>query len=194
MQAYDGRLTTLLSRTPRGSAADPNVLDPLPLILSPNACTTWIAFHDPVEHMMRPGGELGGIRAFGSKLAEHAGRLAGILTAYDDLDAAEISSEHMDAGIALAEHYAAELLRLGEAAAVSPDLQLAQRLVAWWQGRPDAQCRLADLYQTGLSAIRDAATARRIVGLLEEHGWVQRLPPGTMLDGAIRKEAWELVP
>ena len=77
---------------------------------------------------------------------------------------------------------------------MSPDLELAARLLKWWQGRSDPRCHLAGIYQRGLNAIRDAATARRIVEVLEEHGYVDPLPRGTELDGAPRAEAWTLVP
>jgi hypothetical protein len=49
---------------------------------------------------------------------------------------------------------------------------------------------LAAIYQRGLNAIVDAATARSIVGVLEEHGYVRRLPAGMELDGAPRRDAW----
>ena len=66
--------------------------------------------------------------------------------------------------------------------------------MAWWQERSDPQCHLAAIYQTGPGALREAAIARRIVGVLEEHGWVRRLPAGPEGGRATRREAWELVP
>ena len=190
---HDARLTALLTRPPRTAQGDPDVLDPPPLTLDPDARAAWIAFHDHAERAMRQDGELASIRAFASKLAEHAGRLAAVLATYADPDASAVSGEHMACGIELAQHYAAELIRLGEAAGVAPELRLAQRLLAWWQARPDPRCHLAAIYQRGLNAIGDAETARRIVFVLEDHGWVRRLPAGAVLDGSPRKEAWGLV-
>ena len=44
-------------------------------------------------------------------------------------------------------------------------------------------------------AVRDAATARRIVvGILEEHGFVLRLPAERFWKATARRDAWELVP
>jgi hypothetical protein len=100
----------------------------------------------------------------------------------------------MERGIRLAQHYAAEMLRLVGGVAIELDLQLAQRLLAWWQARPDLRCYLAEIYQTGPSAIREAAIARRIIAILEEHRWIRRLKPGTGLDGMARRDAWVLVP
>ena len=90
----------------------------------------------------------------------------------------EVNAEAMACGITLAQHYAAEMLRLQGGAICLPDLRLASRLLAWWQARPDPRCHLAALYQRGLNAISDAATARRIVGILEEHGWVASTSAG----------------
>jgi hypothetical protein len=100
----------------------------------------------------------------------------------------------MRAGIALAMHYANEMLRLHDGAAVAPDLRLAQRLLTWLQPSGSAPVHLATIYQWGPKALRDASTARKIVKILEEHGQVARLPPGTEIDGAPRKEAWRLRP
>jgi hypothetical protein len=189
---YDARLSALMNRPTRAKGDDATVLDPVPLTLDPDARAMWIMFHDAVEGDQREGGELRPIQAFASKMAEHAGRLAAVLTVYANPDAWEIGADAMAGGIELAKHYAAELLRLQGAAGVSPDLQLAARLLAWWQARPDPQCHLAAIYQRGLNAIGDARTARRIVTILEEHGYVDRLPAGTEVEGKPRNEAWGL--
>lgn len=191
---YGARLDHLLRRPPATKADDASVLDPPVLRLHPDAARLWIAFHDAAEAQLLPGGEFVTIKAFGAKLAEHAGRLAAVLTVYADPDAMEVPPEMMVHGIMLAKYYAAEMLRLQGASTVTPDLRLAARLLAWWQARPDRRCHLAAIYQRGLNALGNAATACRIVGILVEHGWVERLPPRTELDGAPRRDAWELLP
>jgi hypothetical protein len=154
----------------------------------------WILFHDAVECDLGEAGELRAIRPFGAKMAEHAGRLAAVLAAYADPDAIDVDDHSMSCGIALAQHFAAELLRLHGAAAVNPDLRLAAKLLAWFQMQNTPRFHLATVYQRGPSPLRDAATARRIVGILEDHGWITRLPQGTPIDGVARNEVWELVP
>jgi hypothetical protein len=191
---YATRLEHLLDKPPATRPDDPQVLDPPVLRLAPDAARLWVQFHDVAEQALAPGGAYHAIKAFGAKLAEHAGRLAAVLAVYADPDAMEVSADLMACGIDLAQHYAAELLRLHGAASISPDLRLAQRLLAWWQEQPGGRCHLAQVYQRGPGPLRDAATARRIVGLLMEHGWLLKLPEGTELDGAVRKEAWELAP
>jgi hypothetical protein len=100
----------------------------------------------------------------------------------------------MGHGIRLAQHYAGEALRLQGAAAVAPDLHLAARLLAWWQARPDPRLHLAAIYQRGLNALDSAEKARRVVNVLVAHGYAVALPAGAEVDGAARKEAWELLP
>ena len=194
LERYERALAAFLDRPPRCSPDDPGVLDPPALTLTGDARREWIAFHDQVELSMRTDGEFVGIRAFASKMPEHAGRLAAVIQVMDDPHTMEVSRGAMRNGITLARHYAAELLRLKDAASVQPDLLLAARLLAWWQARPDSRCHLAIIYQLGPYAVRDAATARRIVGVLEDHRWVRRLDPGAIVDGAARRDAWELVP
>lgn len=191
---YGDRIMAHLTRPPATAPNTPDVLTPPAMTLAQSARTLWVRFHDATERAIGPGGEYASIRAFGAKMGEHSGRLAAVLTAYADPDAMEVPGEAMACGIELTRHYAAELLRLQGGAAVEPDLRLAARLLAWWQERPDPRCHLAAIYQRGLNAIGDAATARRIVALLEDHGWVCRLQPGAKLDGAPRRDAWELAP
>jgi len=194
LRSYDDRLGALLRRTPRTKPDAPDVLDPLVLDLHRDARTMWIDFYNEVERDLGPDQPLAPIRAFGSKMAEHAGRLAAVMSVYADPDTMEVTAEAMAGGIALTQYYAAELLRLQGGTSVSPDLRLAARLLGWWQAQPNPRCYLAQIYQRSLNAIGDAATARRIVRVLEDHGWIRPLPPGEILDGAKRRDAWELVP
>lgn len=189
---YDARLTDLLTRDPATAIGQPDALDPPALTLDRDARAAWIAFHDFAERAMRSDGELASIRAFASKLAEHAGRIAAVMATYADPDTRTVSAGHMACGVELARHYAAELLRLGDAAGVAPDLRLAQRLLSWWQGLPDPRVHLASIYQWGPHSIREAATARRIAAILEDYGWITRLDASTVLEGKPRCDAWTL--
>jgi Protein of unknown function (DUF3987) len=194
LRVYVDRMMALLTREPTTAPDAPDVLDPPAMTLTADARALWVQFHDAVESELRPSGALHSIRAFGAKMAEHAGRLAAVLTVYGNPDAMYVDGPTMACGIELAKHYAAEMLRLQGGATVSPDLRLAARLLTWWQERSDPRCHLAAIYQTGPGALREAAIARRIVGILEEHGWVRRLSPGTEVGGSARRDAWELVP
>jgi len=188
---YQAKLAALLERNPKVFAS--GALAPQALHLTLDARRRFIAFHDRVEGSLKAGGALARIKAFGSKMPEHAGRLAAVLSAYADPGAQEVTGEAMENGIALAEHYAAEMMRLVEGSMVHPDLRMAVRLLEWWQERADPRCHARAIYHEGPNALRDAETAHRIVTILERHGWVKRLRPGVVLDGAPRRDAWELI-
>jgi hypothetical protein len=194
LDQYNAKLTNILSRSPTLAIGSTDVLDPPAMDLSSIARDIFIAFYDAVERDLGESGPLHAIRAFGAKMAEHAGRLAAVLAAYNDPDCMEVDAESMACGVALAQHYAAEMLRLHSFGAIDPDLRLAAKLLAWWEVQSSPVVHLAAVYQLGPGALRDAATARRIVGILEAHGWITRSPKGTIVDGAPRNEVWEMVP
>jgi hypothetical protein len=189
---YGSKIKRLMRRKPKLLDGG-NGLDPVVLPLHPDARRMLIAFHDYVETGLAPDGEFSTIRAFASKMGEHAGRLAGIMNVYDDPDLVEIGVSHMANGITLATYYASEMRRLADGATVSPELKLAKKLLEWWQARPDPRCYLGQIYQIGPNVLREAKTAKRIVAILEEHGWIKRLPFGTAIDGAPRRDCWEIV-
>jgi hypothetical protein len=154
----------------------------------------WTGFADRVETMLQPDGELQQVAGVANKLPEHAGRIAAVLTLVRDIGAAEISAEEMAAGIELAQHYAAEALRLHGGSQVSDELRLAQNALDWLLSRwPEPAVSLPDLYQRGPAAIRDVQTARKVVTILEDHGWLFRISQGAVIAGERRREAWAIV-
>jgi uncharacterized protein DUF3987 len=161
--------------------------------LSSEARRLWIAFHDHVESRLGAGGQLEPVRGLANKLPEHAARIAAVLTLVDKLDASEVGPAKIKAGIALAEHYAAEALRLFGASRVNPDLLMAQRLLNWLKDWPEPVVSLPDLYQRSLNAIGDQRTSRKLVAILEEHGWLVKIPEGATVAGQRRREVWRIV-
>ena len=127
-------------------------------------------------------------------MPEHAARLAAVLTLVNDIDAGLIGADNMRAGIALAEHYASEALRLFGASRVNAELRLAQKLLDWLLRQwTESAVSLPDIYQRSLNAIGDQATARKLVAILEGHGWLVRMPEGALIAGQRRREAWRIV-
>ncbi|MFH5927039.1 YfjI family protein [Roseomonas xinghualingensis] len=194
LDEYRARLGGLLRRLPPVSPDDDRELVPRALPLTTEARALWVAFHDAVEGDLGEGGALHPVRAFGAKLAEHAGRLAATLALYGSPDAQAVEAEGMRCGIALAQHYASEAVRLHGAAAVPAEIDAAAKLLRWWQGRADPRADLATVYQHGPYGLRTAEKARTAVAVLLDCGQVRRLPPGTEYEGRARREVWELVP
>jgi hypothetical protein len=48
------------------------------------------------------------------------------------------------------------------------------------------------VYQRGLNAISDKRTAGRIVGILEDHGWLERVPGGAVVASVVRRDVWAI--
>ena len=103
-----------------------NDLEPRLLPLSPGARRNWQAFHDRVEKNLGLGGRLEPISGFAAKMAEHAARLAAVITWWVDPNAETIEAEILAGAIELVEHYGQEALRLQQAAGVPKDIADAQ--------------------------------------------------------------------
>jgi hypothetical protein len=191
LKRYGARLFGILETPLPLAPGKTNELAPRPLPLSPDARSLWSAFADHVEKAMAPSGELETVRGLANKLQEHAARLAAVLTLVRDIDAGEIRRTEMEAGITLAEHYVSEALRLFGASRVNADLHLAQRLLDWLLNRwTEPNISLVDIYQRSLNAIGDKAAAQKLVLILEDHGWLVKIPQGAVVSGQHRRDAW----
>jgi len=194
VKAYHGRLMRILE-TPLPMVEDKrNELLPRALPLSPPAQQVWREFADHIEGRLGPGGDLEPIRGFASKIAEHAARLAGVMTLFENLDAPDVSGEAMAGAINLAQFYTTEMLRLEAAGMSDPELVLAERLLSWLRDHwKEPVIALVDIYQSGPAAIRDTKTARKIVRILEAHGWLVPVPGGATVNGTKRREVWRII-
>jgi hypothetical protein len=194
LKDYNDALLKLMQRQPPLKKGKANELEPRPLPLSTEANARWFEFVEHVEKSIGPNGGLEPIKGFANKMPEHAARLAGVLTVVENINAHEIDVETLERGIALAEHYATEALRIFHASRVNADLVLAQRLLNWMQQNwKEPAISLPDIYQRSLNAIRDKATAARLVAILVDHGWLSPIPGGAEIEGKHRREAWQIV-
>lgn len=170
-----------------------NGLLPRPLAFSPAAQNQYFKYADHIEANLKSGGIFEPIRGLANKLPEHAARLAAVLNFCDNPSIGEIDAEHFDAGVALANHYAGEALRLFSAARVSTDIALAQRLLTWIQTSwMEPFISLPDIYQKGPNSIRDKAKAEKMVKILTDHGWLVSAGTGEV-SGKQRRETWRIV-
>ena len=193
MRRYGARLLEILERPLPLAPGARNELAPRTLPLSDRARRMWIGFADHVEIRLGVGGELEPVRGLANKLPEHAARISAVLTLVRDIEAIEVDAIEIEAGIELAQHYAAEAMRLYGASRVSVVLREAQSLLAWllttWC---EPVVSLPDIYQRGPTMIREAVHARRAVSILTEHGWLT--PAGACeIGGTYRREVWRIV-
>jgi hypothetical protein len=194
LKKYSDALFNIMKRVPPTKNGKANELEPRPLPFSTEAVVRWFEFVEHVEESIGRGGALEPIKGFGNKLPEHAARLAAVLTLVENINAPEITVDVLERGIALAEHYATEALRIFESSRASAELVLAQRLLHWMQQKwPEPVISLPDIYQRSLNAISDKATATKIVAILVDHGWLHRIEGGAVVAGQYRKEAWRIV-
>lgn len=193
INAFAARLGDILNT---GMCMDPETreLRPRVLALSDEARALLIGFSDTVEAAQAPGGEFETIRAFASKGAEQAARVAGVLSLWRDLNVSEVSIDAMRCAIRLVEFYLSEALRLSGVAQVSEEVAQAEALRTWmlsasW-GKP--WLTLRDVVNRGPSRLRESPKATQAIKLLAEHGWLVLQPPGTLIDGKSRKQSWRI--
>lgn len=196
---YWRALTDLLERPFPLRPDTRNELTPRELPLSAEAKAEWVTYFDAIERQQGERGALEPVRGFASKAAEHAARLAGVLALVADPDAREIGLTAVRSGILLMDYYLTEALRVQDGGIADPELRQAQRLLDWLHGlkgeggQPERHIHLAKVYQFGPSGIRDAKTARHLLGILVKHRWLTKIDGGMVLDGKFRKEVWRIV-
>ena len=191
--AFRTRMRDLLIRPLPTSPHDPRELEPRALTLSFAAHITWVKFHDWVQNQLRPEGAFRRIAPFAAKAAEHALRIAGILALVGDPEAGELNEATIGSGVELARFYLGETLRLHQAAATNPTLIEAGNLLQWLKTRGPFVA-LPDIYQYGPAKVRDKVTAKRLMEVLEQHGWVRRVQGGAEINGTRRRDVWEVRP
>lgn len=192
--AFNARLRQILNTPAKMKEGQDNELNPRPLPLSAEARELWIKYDEHLETQRGANGYFSRIAGLANKLPEHAARLAAILALYENLFCAEISGDHMQAGIKLAEYYSQEALRLKDMQSVDKDLSLAQRVLDWIGEKQYRVIPLQDVYQKApVTEIRNARRAREIMTILLDHGHLTKIDGGMTIDSIHRKEVWRVV-
>lgn len=179
----------------RPDTADPGELWPRGLKLTRDARAALIEFSDFCEELLGPKKAFSNpaMSGFGNKLTEHATRLAGVFTMARNMDAEEVGAADAMAGITVARWYADERLRIIEAGAIDPKVQVAEALRVWlftdWE---DPNISASDVAQYGPNMLRDAEKARAGLELLASKSWLELLPAGGKVRGKQRRVAWRI--
>ena len=178
IRAYGARILSLLEQPLPLAERSRNELLPRVLPIEPDAAAALNAFGDHVEGQCASAEELGPVKDFAAKAAEHAARLAGVLTVVADAHATTINLATMADGIALADWYVNEALRLHHAGRRDPKLLRAQALLDWLRARNEPEVSVRDVMRLGPGATRTKATAEGALDTLESHGWIAKEPSG----------------
>lgn len=134
----------------------------------------WRDFFDHVEGALSDP-EVRAVQDFAAKAAEHAARIAGVLTIYDNPNADEIAEEAMACAVELASWYVGEAIRLQRAGLTDPKLIAAQKLLEWLQPQGGEPIKFRDILQYGPGDARTKKAAETSLTVLSEHGWVREV-------------------
>jgi len=169
IRAYGARVLLILEAEPALMPGKRNELDPRALQITPEAATIWRDFHDHIETQCGSDSPLALVRDFAAKAAEHAARIAGVLTIVEDLEAREIGVEAMRNAITLADWYVNEACRLQEAGRSDPRLRRAALLLKWIQSQPGGKAAISRILTHGPNALRTKAVAEDALAILLDH-------------------------
>lgn len=177
---FFARLRSLLEIvSPTRPDGDGNELDPRSLPMAPGAAALWVEFYNEAERQQAQGGALFAARPWASKAAEHAARLAGIVSLVSHPLGSEVSEEAMQAGIELANFYLGEHVRLSGLSAELAQARRLHRLLNWLceQGPWVAQ---RDLLQRSPRELRElkAQGLGELMAELHQRGLVRRVGDG----------------
>jgi len=170
--AFGARVCCILEAPAPLADNAPNELAPHSVPLSTGAGAIWRDFFNHVESQSGIAGGLSAIRDFASKAAEHAARLAGVLTIFGNLDAVEIAAPAMENAAMLMNWYLGEAERLQSASRLDPRLLRASALLEWLKGRDNQDFSFRDVLRFGPNAVRTKEVAEDSLGILGAHHWV----------------------
>ena len=173
---YYGTLRDTLDMPPalRGEG-DPYELDPPALQMTREARALWIAAYNQIERGQADGEPLAGARAWASKAAEHAARIAGVVALSVDPEARQIDGPAMDCGIRAMDFYLAEHVRLLSTGQCDTHLERLRLLSSWMQER-GGFVPVADVLQRSPRPLRElkAQGLNPLLAELVERGYIRR--------------------
>ena len=174
VMAYSDAIKALLETAPAlWEDGDGYELKPKDLYLDDDAKALWVAFFNEIERQQGNGRELDGARPFASKAAEHAARIAGIITLVQDPQATQIEGLAMDAAIELTGFYLTEHLRLTGAGRQERIDGRLRTLLAWLQSAGAMVSKQHVLQKSPRSIGRTAAMLNPLLDELARRGYIR---------------------
>lgn len=189
--SFADRIRALLSRELPLLEGTKNELAPPVLPLSIEARAVLTDFAREVEKAQAPGGPFEDAYAFASKTAEHAARLAAVLTVFADPDAHEVTGETMAGATEIATFYANEAVRLADAAVVPREVKDAEKMRVWLLKKWKEPCISAAI-AAQFGPFKVTNRARMALQHLQAYGWLIE-DNGAEVAGKLRREAWQIV-
>jgi hypothetical protein len=171
-----------------------NELDLPALRLTPEAFKVWRGVHDAIESAIAPGGRFSTVRPWASKSPEQILRIAGVLTLVEDSNARNIGAPTVERAAEVALWHLGEAARLSGTAELSPEVRDAEALLSWCHATGRRQLHSRAALQFGPARIRERSRFVTAMGELERAGWASKIEGGADIDGAHRKNVWQIVP
>lgn len=194
LSGFGERMREVLE-TPLPMDPETRELEPRTLQLSREAREVLAIYSDRVEAEQAAGGAYAHVTGYASKAAEQAARISGVLSAWVDLAAREVTAETMGEAVTLANFYLSEAARLADASTVTAETARAEALRQWLLTRwPHPEITPSEVLRYApIRALRESKAAKAAIATLEQHGWLARLPDGAEVRGASRKEAYRIL-
>ncbi|WP_172704863.1 YfjI family protein [Sphingomonas sp. LH128] len=181
LAAYQSRLSSLLQGAFSRMNPETRELEFSTVQLQDEARAMWIAFSDHLEKQQGPDGVLAEVSDLASKMAQHALRLAAVVSYFEGGEHVVrdgISVPAMRAGIALGQYYLSEALRLFNAGSVDEDSENAQTLVEFVRKERLACVGKRWLSQHAPKNVRPAVVLTRAIQLLLDAGHLVQVKGG----------------
>lgn len=163
--------------------------------LSDKARQVWIEAYNHIEKEIGLSGKYSELSAFGSKAAEVAARISGVIAFAENPNVIEIEERHVAGGVAVVLHSLDTLVALANKDFVEPDLLLAERLKEWLvkrvEGRETSIITKTEILWAFRPKLR-APKLEALMKLLEGKGWVYTAPDGAVYEGHHVKKAWSV--
>ncbi len=194
LNQYNAHVLTILRHPLPLATGTANQLAPRTIALEENAIARWEAFADDVEGKAKEGCEYEQISGFANKAAEHALRIAGAITLFENIEAQSIPLHILENAIKLTYYYISEALRLVDSGMVSPAVQKAELLLNWLHTKWDKEyIGTTVLTQNGPNSIRQKKDVIAAIDILVDHNWL--IPAGNShtVNGVKVKQAWRVV-
>ena len=148
------------------------------MTLSLAAYDQWKAFQRVIERHFREGGELQGLRDWGSKLPGAALRLAGIFHAIEQVGRVAFDAEIPESTMARALDFASPLISHAQAVFAlmerDPNIENAQKLIAWIVRQGRASFTVRDCFRAHQARFKRVDAMTPVLSLLEQHGYIRR--------------------
>lgn len=152
--------------------------DVIHLRLSAGAYSEWKEFQRAIEIQFRDGGDLQGLRDWGSKLPGATLRLAGVFHAVEQIGRVSFGAEIPEPTIVCALEFATCLISHAQAVFAlmerDPNIEHAVKLVSWMMRQGQPWFTVRDCFRAHQGRFKRVDALYPVLGLLEQHGYIRR--------------------